>query len=328
MGQAWVSPWSIADAPVFASALAMAFAIDRMLGEPAGAWHPVVWMGRYLTAAGRRFAPSSDGHGRVDAGAFVLGMVFWCVGAVATAGLATVLQHLLLAGPSWIAAAGLALLLKPMFAWAMLRREVQAVETALTLSLPAGRERLSYLCSRDVSGFDAGQVRETAIESLAENLNDSVAAPLFWFVLFGLPGAALYRYANTADAMWGYMGMRGGRDWTWAGKWAARADDALSWLPARLTAALLWAMAAHRFSWPVLRREAGRTPSPNGGWPMAAMALALGVRLSKPGVYALNAQGAIPGSPEMTGAIGLAGRAVLGLLVSALCVLVFATRAA
>jgi adenosylcobinamide-phosphate synthase len=83
------------------------------------------------------------------------------------------------------------------------------------------------------------QVRESAIESLAENLNDSVVAPLFWFALLGLPGAALYRFANTADAMWGYPGMRGGRYWQWAGKWAARADDVLSWLPARITALLL-----------------------------------------------------------------------------------------
>ncbi len=82
-------------------------------------------------------------------------------------------------------------------------------------------------------------MRESAIESLAENLNDSVVAPIFWFVLFGLPGAALYRFANTADAMWGYRGLRHGVNWEWAGKWAARADDVLSWLPARLTALLL-----------------------------------------------------------------------------------------
>jgi adenosylcobinamide-phosphate synthase len=202
------------------------------------------------------------------------------------------------------------------------------VEEALAGSVPAGRERLSYLCSRDVSGFDAGQVRETAIESLAENLNDSVAAPVFWFVLLGLPGAALYRYANTADAMWGYVGMRGGRDWTWAGKWAARADDVLSWLPARLTTALLLGVAARRFSWLVLRREAGRTPSPNGGWPMAAMALALGVRLGKPGVYALNADGASPRPEDTARAIRLAGRAVLGLLALAVCALGLAKGAA
>ncbi|WP_019936949.1 adenosylcobinamide-phosphate synthase CbiB [Bordetella sp. FB-8] len=317
MDGAWAAPWLGRNADVFMPALVLAFVVDRVLGEPAGAWHPVVWMGRFLAAAGRRFAPHGDGRGKIDLGAFSWGLVFWCVGALAVVVCAAALQQLLLAGPSWLAAAGLALLFKPMFAWAMLRREVRAVEDALAESVPAGRERLSYLCSRDVGGFDAGQVRETAIESLAENLNDSVVAPVFWFVLFGLPGAALYRYANTADAMWGYVGLRGGRDWTWAGKWAARADDVLSWLPARLTAVLLLAMAARRLSWPALRREAGRTPSPNGGWPMAAMALILGVRLGKPGVYALNAQGASPRSEDTARAIRLAQRAVLGLLALA-----------
>jgi len=328
MNHAWAMPWPTGDAHVLVPALVLAFVIDRVLGEPAGAWHPVVWMGRYLTAAGRRFAPRSDGHGQVDPGAFAWGAAFWCLGAFVIVGLAMASQSLLLAGPGWLAVVGLAMLLKPMFAWAMLRGEVRAVEAALAESVPAGRARLSHLCSRDVNGFDAGQVRETAIESLAENLNDSVVAPLFWFVLFGLPGAALYRYANTADAMWGYMGMRGGHDWTWAGKWAARADDVLSWLPARLTTVLLWAMTARRFSWRVLRREAGRTPSPNGGWPMAAMALALGVRLGKPGVYALNADGASPGPQDTARAIRLAARTVLGLLALAMCALAFAKGAA
>lgn len=317
MDGAWTAPWQAGHARIFASALVLAFVVDRAVGEPAGAWHPVVWMGRYLAAAGRRFAPREAGRGRADWPSFFQGMASWCVGALAVAAPAAALQRLLLAGPGWLSAVGLGLLLKPMFAWAMLRGEVRVVEDALADSVPAGRASLARLCSRDVSGLDAGQVRETAIESLAENLNDSVVAPVFWFVLFGLPGAALYRYANTADAMWGYLGMRGGRDWTWAGKWAARVDDALSWLPARLTAALLLAVAAQRFSWSALRHEAGRTPSPNGGWPMAAMALVLGVRLGKPGVYVLNAQGVGPRSEDTAQAIRLAGRAVLILLALA-----------
>ncbi|WP_436639257.1 CobD/CbiB family cobalamin biosynthesis protein, partial [Paracidovorax avenae] len=152
----------------------------------------------------------------------------------------------------------LALLLKPLLAWRMLRDEVVAVEDALAQSLEAGRERLSRLVSRDVHALQAVQVRESAIESLAENLNDSVVAPLFWFALLGLPGAALYRFANTADAMWGYPGMRGGRYWQWAGKWAARADDVLSWVPARITAVLL-ALCARRVRWAAVSRQARRT---------------------------------------------------------------------
>ncbi|HEY0297077.1 MAG TPA: adenosylcobinamide-phosphate synthase CbiB [Bordetella sp.] len=311
-------PWRDGAHPwAFVLAVGLALLVDIALGEPPAAWHPVVWMGRYLEAAGRRFAPARETpRGRPDVRAFARGTFYWCAGAALTLVLAAVLQAVLLAAPAWLAVAGLALLLKPMLAWAMLRREVQAVELALADSLPAGRERLSRLCSRDVSGLSAEQVRETAIESLAENLNDSVVAPVFWFVLLGLPGAAVYRYANTADAMWGYLGMRGGRDWTWAGKWAARADDALSWLPARITAALL-ALAAGGMPARRLRREAGRTPSPNSGWPMAAMALALGVHLRKPGVYVLNQDGADPQHADTARAIRLAGRCVLALPVLA-----------
>ena len=286
----------------------LALAADRLLGEPPARWHPVVWMGRYLGWAGARLAPRA-GAPRVlsDRRVFWGAALTWCAAAAAVFALAWLLQRWLLAQPAWLALPALALGLKPQLAWALLRSEVQAVESALAVSLDAGRERLAWLVSRDVRALDAAAVRESAIESLAENLNDSVVAPLLWFALLGLPGAALYRFANTADAMWGYRGERGGHDWTCAGKWAARADDLLSWLPARITALLL-ALAALR--WPrTLAREAARTPSPNSGWPMAAAALLLGVRLGKPGVYVLNAAGAVPRADDTRRAIVLAGRA-------------------
>jgi len=191
----------------------------------------------------------------------------------------------------------------------MLHGEVGAVETALQLSLAAGRERLSWLVSRDTGLLDESAVRESAIESLAENLNDSVVAPIFWFVLLGLPGAAIYRFANTADAMWGYRGVYRGQHWEWAGKWAAWADDVLSWLPARLTAGLL-ALVAGGLPVQALRAEAGKTPSPNSGWPMAAMALALGISLGKPGVYRLNPAGRAPRSADTAAAQRFASNAV------------------
>ena len=195
----------------------------------------------------------------------------------------------------------------------MLRTEAQAVEHALSGlpdgSLARGRERLRFLVSRDVTDLSEVQVRESVIESLAENLNDSVVAPIFWFVVLGLPGALMYRFANTADAMWGYPGMYRGRNWQWAGKWAARADDVLSWLPARITALLL-ALAAAGVSFAQLYRDAARTPSPNSGWPMAAMAMALGCSLSKPQVYVLNAPGREPEAADIERAIRLAGRAL------------------
>jgi adenosylcobinamide-phosphate synthase len=169
---------------------------------------------------------------------------------------------------------------------------------------------LRFLVSRDVTDFSEVQVRESVIESLAENLNDSVVAPIFWFVVLGLPGALMYRFANTADAMWGYPGMYRGRNWQWAGKWAARADDVLSWLPARITALLL-ALAAAGVSLAQLYRDAARTPSPNSGWPMTAMAMALGCSLSKPHFYVLNASGREPQAADTERAIHLAGRALL-----------------
>ena len=266
----------------------LALAIDAVWGEPPAPVHPVVWMGRALGWCGERVAPLSP-QAR-DFKHFWLGAFAWCALAAIVLIGSWGLERLALQLPVPLAALALALCLKPLLAWRMLRDEVLAVEAALGQSLPAGRERLSWLVSRDVQQLDAVQVRESAIESLAENLSDSVVAPVFWFVLFGLPGAALYRFANTADAMWGYPGMRGGRYWQWAGKWAARADDVLSWLPARITALLL-ALTVRGLPLRTLARQARKTPSPNSGWPMAAMSMALGVRLAKPGVYVLNGKG-------------------------------------
>ena len=303
---------------IAAGALWVALLLDLALGEPAVRWHPVVWMGRYLGWIGRRVAPVA-GDARASAACdlrgFVGGGIAWCVGAAFVVAIAAVLAMLLRRLPWWAAMLLTGIALKPLLAWRLLRDEVRAVEGALGDSLAQGRAQLGWLVSREVSGLSEVEVRESAIESLAENLNDSLVAPLFWFALLGLPGAALYRFANTADAMWGYRGERDGRQWEWAGKWAARADDLLSWLPARLTAGLLLCCGrAGRGRAGLLaatRREAARTPSPNSGWPMAAMALQLDVRLAKPGVYALNAGGGRASAADTVRALVLAARAVL-----------------
>lgn len=321
-------PFPILDAAAAAVALLLALSIDRWWGEPPAALHPVVWMGRALGACGARVAPA-QATGR-DLWSFWLAAIAWCALAAIVLVVFGVLQWTAVAHlPAWGAALALGLLLKPLLAWRMLRREVLAVEAALGESLEVGRARLAWLVSRDVRQLDEAQVRESAVESLAENLSDSVVAPLFWFVLLGLPGAALYRFANTADAMWGYPDMRGGRYWQWAGKWAARADDALSWLPARLTALLLWLAARGGVRWCALRALARATPSPNGGWPMGAMALALGVRLSKPGVYVLNAAGRAARAEDTRRAVDLASRsiaALIPLLLAALLLIAIVRR--
>ena len=276
---------------MFGAALLLAWAWDACFGEPRNALHPVAWLGLVLAPVGRWLRRCTPRR------AFIGGALAWLLIAAALAVVATWLQRELAAWPWWAAVPALALLLKPMFAWRMLRDEVSAIETAMGDGLDAARRRLSRVVSRDTSALGADEIRETAIETLAENLSDSLVAPLFWYAVAGLPGAVVYRFANTADAMWGYRG-----EWEWAGKWAARADDVLSWLPARITAVLLHP-SLRLAQWRMLRDESRLTPSPNGGWPMGAMALRLGVRLGKPGVYTLNAQARAPQSADVAAAL-------------------------
>ena len=312
-----------------AVALLVAFSIDRWWGEPRARLHPVVWMGNYLGWAGHWLQrwTLQDPRQR-DLKAFWLGAQAWIAGAAIVLVAAWLLQAVCLTLPWWASGVLLGVLLKPMLAWAMLKTEVLAVEAALDESLPAGRERLRWLVSRDVTHLTDTEVRESAIETLAENLNDSVVAPIFWFVLLGLPGAALYRFANTADAMWGYPGIYPsdghGRNWAWAGKWAARADDVLSYVPTRLTALSLLVVAGVRGLTLVaqLRAEAIKTPPPNSGWPMAAMALNLGVALRKPGGYVLNPQGRAVEAADTAQAIIYASKALLAQVFVALVAMI------
>ncbi|NNM62098.1 MAG: cobalamin biosynthesis protein CobD [Steroidobacteraceae bacterium] len=267
-----------------------ALLIDRWWGEPASVLHPVVWMGRYLGGLGERLPDYRP------AAAFVLGAAYWLAGAILVALAYGYAGFALAKLPPWLDSVLTAVLLKPLFALKMLLGEVAAVEDSLMRGVEQGRVRLSRIVSRDTTRLDSGEIRESALESLAENLSDSVVAPLFWFALFGLAGAAVYRFANTADAMWGYRDRR-----EWSGKFAARMDDLLNLIPARLTALLLLLMGPNRMTW--LRRlpgEAARTASPNSGWPMAALALSLGVRLRKPGVYELNAGGLEPSATDVS----------------------------
>ena len=317
---------------IFSSALIAAIVIDHFFGEPPARLHPVVWMGNVLNWAAAHLLPKPAKDENVsDYPSFLAGAGVWIALAALVLIVTYSLQRAVLQLPAIWAALLLGLLLKPLFAWRMLRREVQAIETALQVSLEAGRARLSMLVSRDTTALTEAQVRESAIETLAENLNDSVIAPIFWFVVLGLPGAAVYRFANTADAMWGYKGVRivngKGRNWEWAGKWAARADDVLSWLPARITAALLWLASGFkvRSFWTRLRHEAPKTPSPNSGWAMAAMALLLNIQLSKPDVYTLNASGRVPNAGDTKKSIKLASKSAIdGVFIAYIAILFIA----
>jgi len=301
----------LSQALVPALALLLAWGLDLAFGEPPNALHPVAWLGRLAGPLGAWLKR------RPPALALVGGAIAWWAMALGLGWGAWALQSAWVSRlPIWIAVPVLALLLKPTFAWRMLRDEVAAVEGALGPgeNLPAARDRLRRLVSRDVSGFEAGPLRETTIETLAENLGDSLIGPLAWYAVAGLPGAVVYRMANTLDAMWGYRG-----EWEWAGKWAARADDLLSWVPQRLAALLLMGPGAGVTAWRALRRVARAAPSPNGGWPMGAMALRLGVRLGKPGVYVLNEGAVVPGARHVARALRHAGQAAwAGALLAAL----------
>jgi adenosylcobinamide-phosphate synthase len=265
--------------PRHRGAAVVALLADTLLGEPPAAVHPTVWLGHFITA-GRRHLAGGAGGAAVTLGA-----------ALVAGGAAAMLDAVI--GNRSIAR-GLAL--KPALALRALLDAGMVVEQALAANdLPKARRLLAeHLVSRDTTSLCRADVAGAAISSLAENLNDSVVAPLLAFRLGGLAGAYAYRAINTADAMLGYRTP----ELEWFGKTAAHADDVLSWIPARLSA-LLIAVAAPRAALRAVRNDAHRTPSPNGGYPMAAMAGALGVALRKPGVYTLNPAGRDPTAADI-----------------------------
>jgi adenosylcobinamide-phosphate synthase len=263
--------------------LLLAVLLDLALGDPPNRWHPVAWIGRLL-AAGRRMAPTG-GPGRL----FLHGATLVILTAGAAAGAAALIAS---GGGSWLALLLQAWALKCTFALRGLFGAASTVGASLARSdLDAARDRLAcHLVSRPTAELDAGEVASATIESLAENLTDSWIAPVFFFLLGGLPVAWAYRVVNTADAMIGY---RDG-ELEYLGKCAARLDDVLNFVPARLATLSLIAAAglagqSTSGAWRTVRRDGARTASPNAGLAMAAMAGALGVRLSKRGHYTLGA---------------------------------------
>jgi adenosylcobinamide-phosphate synthase len=157
---------------------------------------------------------------------------------------------------------------------------VRAVARPLSAGdLDAARLAVGRIVGRDVERLDEAGVAAAAIESLAESFCDGVAAPLFWFVVGGLPGLFVYKAVNTADSLIGHREPRW-RSFGWA---SARFDDVLNWIPARLASALV--ALAGRGGWRMMLRDARKHASPNAGWPEAAMAGALGVRLGGPAWY-------------------------------------------
>jgi adenosylcobinamide-phosphate synthase len=196
-----------------------------------------------------------------------------------------------------------ALLLKSTFTITGLRRAAQKIRTLLKEdNLDKTRFELRALVSRDTSNLPGPLLASAAVESVAEGTCDSLVAPMFYFLLLGVPGAVGYRAVNTLDAMVGYHGK-----YEYLGKFAARLDDVLNYIPARLAAPLLILASTFyksgRKAWQVARDEHKRTESPNAGWTIAAMAGALNVRLEKVGHYIFKENGTDPSTRTIDSAV-------------------------
>ncbi|MBI1208699.1 MAG: cobalamin biosynthesis protein [Azospirillum sp.] len=296
-----------------------ALAIDGVFGDPPWLWqrlrHPVTWFGALIGWLDRRLNCERDGELRRRA----LGGAAVAVLAAVAGGGGWLLASATAAQPlGWLLEAILA---STLIAQRSLYHHVAAVAEALEAGgLNAGRRAVAQIVGRDPDSLDEPGVVRAAIESCAENFSDGVVAPAFWYALGGLPGLVVYKAVNTADSMIGHRSPRY-LAFGWA---AARLDDLLNLLPARL-AGLLLALAAGRNAWrglAVMWRDAGGHRSPNAGWPEAAMAGALGLALAGPRRYGgtevadawMGAGGrAVAGPAEIRRALRLLVRACIGL---------------
>ena len=315
----WWLPWH-PDWQINVGVLLIALALDIALPEPPNAIHPVVWMGKAISALERLAA------GLGNTMSFLVG-VFMAVSV-----------PVLFGGVAWLAAIGLreigdipfligcAVLLKTTFAVRGLGRATRDTQRSIeTADISDARQSLRSLVSRDATALSEPLVAAAAIESVAENTTDSFIAPWLAFALLGLPGAFAYRAVNTLDSMIGYRGK-----YEYLGKASARLDDVLNLIPARiatgllLVAGIVTAGCNAEQGWRTALREHRITASPNAGWTIAAAAGLLGVALEKPGHYRIGGEYGEPAASD----IGRAARlmyvvAALGVL---LCVGLIVSR--
>ncbi|CUK16153.1 cobalamin biosynthesis protein [Ruegeria denitrificans] len=249
--------------------LVCAMCLDAALGEPDWLWsrvrHPAVatgniigWLDKRLNHGAQQRLKGVAAVILLVIGALILGRVLAFLGPVVE----IILCAILLAQKSLVS-------------------HVRDVGEGLRNSLVEGRSKVAMIVSRDTRDMTEAQVARSAIESAAENLSDGVIAPAFWFLLAGLPGLLIYKAVNTADSMIGYRTEKY-RYFGWA---AARLDDVLNLIPARLTCVLIVALSGQWARWADMVTDARRHISPNAGWPEAAMARALNVALAGPRSY-------------------------------------------
>jgi adenosylcobinamide-phosphate synthase len=271
--------------------LTAAVLLDILLDDPPNMIHPVAWMGKVISLL-EKGAPKQNPIGQFIYGLFMTLFI---------TALFTVpcyyLLHYLHSFNEAIYIIAAAIILKLMFTIRGLRRTALQIKALLAQkNIAKMRFELRALVSRNTAELETPLLSSAAIESVAEGCCDSVVAPLFFYLIFGVPGAVAYRAVNTFDSMIGYHGK-----YEYLGKFSARFDDVLNYIPARLAAVVL-IMGAFvkiniRRAWQTARHEHKKTASPNAGWPMAAMAGALSVRLEKVGHYVLG-EGNPPASVE------------------------------
>ena len=297
----------------FAASMLIAMAIDAAIGWPDALYrrigHPVTWIGALITALEARL---NHGAARRAKGMLTALLVIGLTG-----GLAALVLALLPGG--WIGTLGAGVLAWPLVAIRSMHQHVAAVVRPLASGDLAGaRHAVSMIVGRDPSKLDEAGVARAAVESLAENTSDGIVAPLFWGAVAGLPGIAAYKAINTLDSMIGHRNARY-ELFGWA---SARIDDLVNLAPARLTGALFALCSARPgAAFRTMAKDARHHRSPNAGWPEAAMAGALGIRLSGPRVYGdrvaqepwVNAGAPDPDAQDLARGLGLYRRAMLVL---------------
>ncbi|MCL7414240.1 MAG: cobalamin biosynthesis protein [ANME-2 cluster archaeon] len=282
--------------------LLLAFIMDISFGEPPGMVHPVVWMGWFITFL--QDLPLKDRR--------IQGILI----VVVTTGISLLVGMLvvLLASSVHETAALLimAYFLKSTFSVRMLLNTSRHIMNMLRSgNRYEAQEALKALVSRDTTNLDERQMASAVVESISENFVDGVLSPVLFYLILGLPGALAYKAVNTLDSMIGYRN----KEFIELGRSSARLDDILNWIPARLSLVLIGAAALITGSFTgavkICLRDNNLTPSPNSGWPMAAAAGALGVRLEKPGYYVLGEEFRSPEVVDIERAARLVGTAVI-----------------
>jgi adenosylcobinamide-phosphate synthase len=259
----------------------MALGLEGLMGWPDRVYdrigHPVTWMGSAIDACDTRFNRAGDSAARRR----MMGVAVVLALCSAVFAGATLVVWLLPGG--WLGVLLSGILAWPLVATRSLYDHVRAVALPLARGdLPGARQAVSMIVGRDPERLDAAGVGRAALESLGESTSDGVVAPIFWGVLLGLPGIATYKMINTMDSMIGHLSPRHAA-FGWA---AARLDDLVNLVPARLSGLLIVAVSGRwRQSLSVMLLDAGKHRSPNAGWPEAALAGALDVRLSGPRAY-------------------------------------------